>query len=271
MKQQLLGSRVGRIFLSLRDKFNILRTSYFYLEEVGTLANDQLATKLVTSICCPSRTFIDVGAHIGSIISEVAHSDSSVKIVAIEAIPEKSARLKQKFPYIELHNCAVGESSGEASFFINLRQSGYSSLIKPIGTSEEEICEIKVRLVRLDQIVLLNNVDVIKIDVEGAELSVLRGSTKILNASRPIIMFESAFQSNDNLEYTKENLYDFFVVNDYAVLIPNRVAHNDSGLSKDGFIESHFYPRRTTNYFAIPKERRVEIRDRARSILKIVI
>jgi hypothetical protein len=84
-------------------------------------------------------------------------------------------------------------------------------------------------------------------------------------------MFESAPQSNDNLEYTKENLYDFFVVNDYAVLIPNRVAHNDSGLSKDGFIESHFYPRRTTNYFAIPKERRVEIRDRARSILKIVI
>jgi hypothetical protein len=37
----------------------------------------------------------------------------------------------------------------------------------------------------------------------------------------------------------------------------------------DGFIDSHIYPRRCTNYFAIPSERRIEIRDRARDILGI--
>jgi hypothetical protein len=47
------------------------------------------------------------------------------------------------------------------------------------------------------------------------------------------------------------------------------VAHNDGGLSLEGFIESHAYPRRTTNYIAIPSERRVEIRDRARTLLGI--
>jgi hypothetical protein len=30
----------------------------------------------------------------------------------------------------------------------------------------------------------------------------------------------------------------------------------------EGFVEAHFYPFRTMNYFAIPKERRLEIRDR---------
>jgi hypothetical protein len=119
--------------------------------------------------------------------------------------------------------------------------------------------------------VLSNDIDVIKIDVEGAELDVLRGSMKILNESRPTIMFESGPQLESDLDYTKEGLYEFFFSRGYVVLIPNRVAHNDFGLSKDGFIESHLYPRRTTNYFAIPKERRIEIRDRARSILKIPV
>ena len=66
-----------------------------------------------------------------------------------------------------------------------------------------------------------------------------------------------------------EELYDFFNSNNYAILIPNRLAHDDPGLSKEAFLEGHLYPRRTTNYFAIPRERRVEIRDRGRNILNI--
>ena len=271
MKQQLLGGPIGKLTLSFRDKFDILNTAYFYPERVGTVANDQLATKLVTKICQSHKTFVDVGAHIGSVISEVANNDSRIKIVAIEAIPEKIVQLRRKFPSVELHNCAVGEFTGEVSFFINLNQSGYSSLRRPVSINELETSEIKVPLKRLDEIVLSNDIDVIKIDVEGAELGVLRGSTKILNESRPTIMFESGPLLENDLGYTKEELYEFFFSSDYVVLIPNRIAHNDFGLFKDGFIESHLYPRRTTNYFAIPKERRIEIRDRARSILKIPI
>jgi FkbM family methyltransferase len=269
IKQYLLGSVIGKIALSLRNKFDIFYEIYFYPERVGTLINDLLAAKLVTTICQPHKTFVDVGAHIGSVISEVVGYDSTIKIVAIEATPEKVIRLKRKFPSIELHDCAVGESTGEASFFVNSKQSGYSSLRKPTGIHESQTYEIKVSIKRLDEIISPNNIDVIKIDVEGAELGVLRGSTKILNESRPTIMFESGPQLEDSLGYTKEEMYDFFSVNNYAILIPNRVAHNDPGLSKDSFMDSHLYPRRTTNYFAIPRERRTEIRDRARKILKI--
>ncbi|VXD24799.1 FkbM family methyltransferase [Planktothrix paucivesiculata] len=271
MKQQLLGGLIGGLALSLRDKFDIFNMAFSYPERVGTVANDQMATKLVTTICQSHKTFVDVGAHIGSVISEVANTDSTIKIVAIEAIPEKIVKLRRKFPFIELHDCAVGESRGEVSFFVHLKQSGYSSLRRPVSLNELETYEIKVPIKRLDEIVLSNDIDVIKIDVEGAELGVLRGSTKILNENRPTIMFESGPQLDDDLGYTKEELYEFFFSSDYVVLIPNRVAHNDFGLSKDGFIESHLYPRRTTNYFAIPKERRIEIRDRARSILKILV
>ena len=81
-------------------------------------------------------------------------------------------------------------------------------------------------------------------------------------------MFESGPSVNHELDNAKEALWQQLAGQSYAVLIPNRVAHNDPGLSQNGFVESHLYPRRTTNYFAIPNERRIEIRDRARKIQK---
>jgi len=268
----ILGTTIGRIAMSARNAFDIMCAAYSHPESVGTLANDQLATALITKICQPNRTFIDVGAHIGSIISSVMQNDRSIRIIAIEAIPEKVNNLRQKFPTVEFHECAVGDSEGEISFFINTRQSGYSSLGRPPTSSgDQSIAEIKVPIKRLDSLISSSDVDVVKIDTEGSELGVLRGSTNLLARCRPIIMFESAPSVNDGLGYTKEALWEIFSEQDYAVLIPNRVAHNDLGLSKEGFIESHLYPRRTTNYFGIPNERRLEIRDRARDVLKIAI
>lgn len=270
MKQKILGSAIGEAALFLRNKLNILHTAYCSPERVGTVANDHLATQLVTTLCLPKKTFIDVGAHIGSIIAAVSRRDPSIKIIAIEAIPEKIADLRKKFPFVELHDCAVGESTGEVSFFINTRQSGFSSLVKPDSAYKDTTTEIKVPLRKLDDLVSSDNVDVIKIDVEGAELGVLRGSTNLLNNCRPIIMFESG-EMDDVPQFPKKEMHQFLTSHNYAVIIPNRVAHNDPGLTEVGFIESHLYPHRTTNYVAIPHERRVEIRDRARDILNISI
>ncbi len=267
MKQMILNLWIGHIALVLRDKISLLVFALRKLEAVGMVANDQIAASLITKICQSGKTFVDVGAHIGSIISEVHFHDKSIKIVAIEAIPEKSSKLKKKFPFAELHQCAAGASEGDVSFFIDVKQSGYSSLRKPSVNNSREIT---VPLRKIDSIVTSSDVDTIKIDVEGAELAVLLGGRRLLSDCRPTIMFESAPIDNNDLEYTKEDLWQYFNERDYEVLLPNRVAHNGSGLSLDGFIDSHIYPRRTTNYFAIPVERRIEIRDRARSIIGIV-
>ncbi len=258
--------------MSARDSFDLLRAAFLNPEGIGMLANDQMATSLVTKICQPNKIFIDVGAHIGSVISAVMQHDRSIRIIAIEAIPEKVASLQRKFPLVEFHWCAVSDSEGEAPFFINTRQSGYSSLGRqPTGASDQYIAEIRVPIKKLDTLISSSDVDVIKIDVEGAELGVLRGCANLLARSRPTVMFESGPFDNEGLRNTKETLWEVLFDQNYVVLVPNRVAHNDSGLSKECFIESHLYPRRTTNYFAIPKERRMELRDRARKVLKIPV
>jgi FkbM family methyltransferase len=269
MKRILLGSPLGRSAMLLRDKFDLLKLAYSSPESVGTLANDQLATNLITKICGSKKTFIDVGAHIGSIISGVSRYDSSIKIVAIEAIPEKVKNLRRLFPFVELHDCAVGDSTGEIAFFVDTKRSGYSSLGKPAANEGESRVEIKVRIERLDTLVSHADVDAIKIDVEGAELGVLRGAVNLLTRCRPVIMFESGPQTEDGLGYTKEAMFDFLGSKEFSVIVPNRVAHDDAGLTSTGFIESHLYPRRTTNYFAVPIERRTEFRDRARGILRL--
>ena len=46
-----------------------------------------------------------------------------------------------------------------------------------------------------------------------------------------------------------------------------QVVHNDSGLTMEGFYESHIYPRITTNYLVVPIERWAEIWDLACKIL----
>jgi FkbM family methyltransferase len=266
-KQMIVGTAVGRLALSVRESMHLLRAMYSQPEIAGTLANDWLAGFLVTRLCQNDKTFIDVGAHIGSIIGEVKRHCPSAKIVAVEAIPEKCESLRKCFPSVELHECALSDMDGETTFFVNTQRSGYSSLGRPSG--DLGIVKLKVPMRRLDGLIAADGMDVIKIDVEGAELGVLRGSEQIVAKSRPTIMFESGPPAEDGLGYTKEALWDWFAERNYAVLVPNRVAHVDPGLTQVGFVESHLYPRRTTNYFAVANERRDEIRDRARGVLRI--
>lgn len=270
-KQWLLGRSLGRVLMSARDRIDLLRAALQAPESVGTVANDQLAALLVTQLPQAGKTFIDVGAHIGSIIASVAQRGAGIRIVAVEAIPEKAERLKRKFPQVPVHACAVGDQDGEVSFFINTEQSGYSSLSGPgAGIARGSIQEVRVPIRRLDDLVEHQGVDMIKIDVEGAELGVLRGSLQLLAACRPVVMFESGPADAAGLGYTKPGMWQFLAGQGYQLLLPHRLAHDGAPLSLEGFVDSHTYPRRTTNYFAVPTERRGEIRDRARTLLGIV-
>jgi len=269
IKQLVVGTAIGRVAMRARDFVEVCHAVYSSPESAGTLLNDQAATRLVVSLCRPGATFIDVGAHIGSVISAVYDHDKSISVIAVEAIPEKVVRLRHKFPKAQIHGCAVGASEGEVSFFVDLKQSGYSSLGHRADDARPGIAQITVPMRCLNNLVTASDVDVIKIDVEGAELGVLRGADAVVDRCRPVIMFESAPPQDDGLGYSKPAMWDWLTEHGYQVFVPNRVAHDGPELSRDSFVESHFYPRRTTNYFAIPAERRVEIRDRARKLLRI--
>ena len=269
-KQWVLGTLLGDALLSVRDRMILLGlATASNPESIGTVANDQLAGLLVSCLSKPNSTFLDVGAHIGSVSAAVLRHDSSVKVEAIEAMPDKAANLRRKFRAVKVHECAVGDRDGEVTFFVNTRQSGYSSLGKPEGEAGLAMTEISVAMKTLDGLVDSASVDVIKIDVEGAELGALLGGQELISRCRPTVMFESAPGDINGLGYTKEAMWQFFESRAYEIVVPNRLAHEGAGLTQEGFVESHLYPRRCTNYFAIASERRIEVRERARKLLGI--
>ena len=182
-KQLILGTVLGRLAMGARDVWIAFRSP---ADQYAMLLNDRLATELVVKLCPRGGHFIDVGAHIGSVIAAVLHlhHDRSIRVTAIEAVPAKARALQRKFPEVTVHACAVGSSGGEVSFFVNSELSGYSSLARQTGA-----VEIKTTMRRLDD--LVDTADVVKIDVEGAELGVIQGAEQTIMKFRPRLVIEA--------------------------------------------------------------------------------
>lgn len=263
----LIGTALGVLAQQGRKWTDLLNVARRQPECLGAYASGLLADRLLPALCLPGKAFIDVGAHIGSVIDAVGRRSRPSKIIAVEAIPAKVKALRRRFPTVTVHECAVGvvESGGEGEhvpFFIDEKRSGYSSLDRTKGG--EHVQEIRVPLRCLDTLIGDEIVDVVKIDVEGAELAALRGAAMVIARDRPTIVFESA-PGQDGSAMTA--MWDWLDEAGYAVLVPERVAHVDPGLSREGFIEAHRYPCRTIDYFAVARSRRDEVRARARVIL----
>ena len=257
LHQWLVGTAAGAIALRARDLMNATWRVATNLETVGFEAEGILARQLLPLVGRPGSTFIDVGAHIGSVIDSVSRHDPSRRVIAIEAVPEKAKALGRRFPSIHVHQTAVGPVEKEVDFYVNREEQGFSGL-RPTGRDSRRI---RVRMQRLDDLVAdCREIDSIKIDVEGAELGVLRGASGLVDDHRPTIQFESAPNAGFELGYSPRELFAWFAQRNYEILVPSRLRHLGDGLDEAGFVESHSYPFRTLDYFAVPSERRTEIR-----------
>jgi len=267
IKELLINTFVGRLGYRLRETLHLHHAVHRKREALGCLSNDAIAQQLLARLCLEDKIFIDVGCHIGSVVARVSRTHRPGRILAIEPIPEKVASLRRRFPDVEIHGCAVSDHEGEAEFTIDLKRSGYSSLDPARKGRHAATRTMNVRLATLDGIMPHDDVDLVKIDVEGAELGVLRGAEALTAASRPLYMFESG--PDEMQGFTHAALWQWFEERDYDLLLPNRVAHLAPGMALDVFLDSHIYPRRTINYFGVPRERRADVRARARRVLRL--
>lgn len=235
-------------------------------EQGGCALQDRCAKSLLPHLLAKNGVFLDVGAHIGSVTATVSDRHPQEQIIAVEAVPEKAAKLRRSFPQITVYDCAVGDHEGEVLFVDDQRRSGCSSIARHASEERRDgIRRIKVPLRRLDSLISQElSIDVIKLDIEGAELAALRGAEQLISRCRPLILFESGPPARDNDETELRELYAWFACHQYDILVPNRLPHDGPGLTEDSFVEAHCFPFRTLDYFAVPHERRMAFRDRAR-------
>jgi FkbM family methyltransferase len=126
----------------------------------------------------PGMVVADVGANIGLLTLVLAWSTGPTgKVFAFEpeAVPRSNLEKMKHLnglAWVEVRDQAVGETPGRLTFHVS-DIIGHSSLY---ALPEAEAARtVEVEVVRLDDVAPKGRMDVVKIDVEGAELDVLAG------------------------------------------------------------------------------------------------
>jgi FkbM family methyltransferase len=266
VKQSLVGTKLGNFFLEARRWWQLGGIPFGNLEKSSMIANSIIADRLIKRLCDPHGAFLDIGAHFGSVLYSVHRLDKTVKIFAIEADPRKAARLRNKFLFCTIFEVAVGQQAGQAEFFINPAATGYNTLVP---RKDGNWRKIMVPIALLDDLLPETQIDVIKIDVEGAELGALKGGKSLIRRNRPTIMFESCGFGLNELGYSANLIWQWLHDMDYIIVTPDRLAHDAPPLALEAFIDAHYYPFRSQNFFALHRDRRKEVQNKSRKILNM--
>jgi FkbM family methyltransferase len=137
----------------------------------------------------PGMVVADVGANIGLLTLILAWAAGpSGKVIAFEpeAIPRSNLekmRHLNGLSWIEVRDQAVGAQAGQLTFHVS-DIIGHSSLYALPETEGSR--EIQVEVVRLDAVAPGQRMDVVKIDVEGAELDVLAGMSGLITKNKDL-------------------------------------------------------------------------------------
>jgi FkbM family methyltransferase len=139
----------------------------------------------------PASNCIDVGAYRGDVLSLMTRIAPHGHHLAFEPIPYMAASLRRRFPSVEVHEAAVSDHAGPISFTHVRGRPTYSGILPRAHPGRSEIDMLEVRAVRIDDVVSSEHPPrLVKIDVEGALVQVLRGALETLREHRPIVVFE---------------------------------------------------------------------------------
>lgn len=173
------------------------------------LENGEPELKVVPYLCRRSEISIDVGANTGTYA--YLFSQYSDQVIAVEPHPRLADRLKRLLPAsVKVLSLAASNQDGVSEFYVPAfdgREIHTRSSLEA-DVNREMICRtILVEKRRLDQMPLGSClVAVIKIDVEGHELSTLQGLVGILERSKPTIIVESEARHHAEAPY---NVFSF--------------------------------------------------------------
>lgn len=179
------------------------------LYETGTYEKGTI--QLLGDFLKPGSVFLDIGANIGlmsSIASNIVGDQG--KVLAVEANPKTVELLQHNLALnncknVEIFSLALGDEPGTATLYENWNVNrGGASLL-----SQDQLSGIEVPIDTIDALFQHDKIDLIKVDVEGVELEVLKGGIELLKQQQPILIIEVSEQRENSVGVSPKEIADF--------------------------------------------------------------
>jgi len=175
----------GKIYLNLRESQMMIERALGVYE--------YWKTHLVMDLVKPGMVVVDVGVNKGyfSLLFAKLMEDKG-KVLSFEPDPDNCFWIKKsinanKYNSIKLYQIALSDKNGEATFYPG-KKSGLGSLFLSNSAAPDKK-PFKVKTRKLDDILKeggIEDIDIIKIDVEGSDLLVLKGAENTLKKSKNV-------------------------------------------------------------------------------------
>jgi len=194
----------------------------------------------------PGDSVVEVGGHIGYLAMWIARLvGDSGRLVVCEPGSNNLPYLKrntEKYSNVTVRDVAIAETEGDLDFLEEEFSGQNNSLLvdgalfevnrKHAGVSAKSTVRT-VHAVPLDDIFnsMSNIPALVKVDVEGAELAVVKGAREVLNKHRPIWIIE--------VTQDQEELADLFREAGYVTLYPNLRRASGFDRTSENFICLH--------------------------------
>ena len=241
-----INTQFGKIVININDQFigkSFLNQKYWGLQDI------EIISKIIEFKCKKKNkiVFYDVGANIGT--HSIALSNIFKNKIVIRAF-EAQSNIYEMFNQsikinnlnnIELYHNAVSDKNDE---IIRIDLPDYSKqnnfggleLLKPFQNSDNAQMKKSgifedIKSIKLD--IFNEEVDFIKIDVEGMENLVLKGSKNLIVNHRPFLFMELLKSKlEDVTEFFKDKDYNIYSKGMDAFIIPVESKVNFKGLKK---------------------------------------
>jgi FkbM family methyltransferase len=164
------------------------------------------------------ETFLDIGANVGRYTLKAATQQSNINIVSIEAHPKNYEALCRNiscngFSKIITVNKAVSDKKGKIALYQHITENNRLltddfSIDAAAGQYAKKKTSIEVESDTIDNIlreIKIERPDVLKMDIEGAEILALKGAKETLTKLRKIMVEIH----QDNLQRVKEILLEY--------------------------------------------------------------
>lgn len=197
--------------------------------EISQLGFYELALSKAISALAHNNggVMLDVGANYGYFSLLWVNAQAKNKAYCFEASPLNIAPLKNNIyinnlqSRIKLEDYALGKNIGTMLFALKteLGQTGWGGLMTQESSIGESLVEVKVETIdNYCKINKIDFVDVLKIDVEGADTWVIQGAENMLKQKKiGTIFFEQNTSRMDKLRIATSEVHDFLTKYGYSI------------------------------------------------------